>query len=64
MQDFFIPEEELDDVKTRLIQRSINNSMAISGQAGSGKSIIALWKAKQINDLGKSFYFCSLYKGT
>lgn len=57
MQDFFIPEEELDDVKTRLIQRSINNSMAISGCAGSGKSIIALWKAKQINDLGKSFYF-------
>lgn len=57
MQDFFLLEEELDNFQTQLIQRSINNKMAITGCAGSGKSIIALWKAKQINDLGKSFYF-------
>jgi superfamily I DNA/RNA helicase len=57
MQDFFIKEEELDNFQTQLIQRNINRSMVVSGCAGSGKSIIALWKAKQINDLGKSFYF-------
>ncbi len=57
MQDFFLLEEELDNFQTQLIQRSIDNKMAITGCAGSGKSIIALWKAKQINDLGKSFYF-------
>jgi DNA helicase IV len=57
MQDFFIKEEELDNFQTQLIQRNINHSMVVSGCAGSGKSIIALWKAKQINDLGHSFYF-------
>jgi superfamily I DNA/RNA helicase len=57
MQDFFIKEEELDNFQTQLIQRNINRSMVVSGCAGSGKSIIALWKAKQINDLGKTFYF-------
>jgi superfamily I DNA/RNA helicase len=57
MQDFFIKEEELDNFQTQLIQRNINRSMVVSGCAGSGKSIIALWKAKQINDLGRSFYF-------
>lgn len=59
MQEFFIKEEELelDDFQGKLIQRNINHSMVVSGCAGSGKSIIALWKAKQIDDLGKSFYF-------
>lgn len=57
MQDFFLLEEELDNFQTQLIQRSINSKMAVTGCAGSGKSIIALWKAKQINDMGKSFYF-------
>jgi superfamily I DNA/RNA helicase len=57
MQDFFIKEEELDNFQTQLIQRNIDHPMVVSGCAGSGKSIIALWKAKQINDLGKSFYF-------
>lgn len=57
MQDFFIKEEELDNFQTQLIQRNINHSMVVTGCAGSGKSIIALWKAKQINDLGHSFYF-------
>jgi superfamily I DNA and RNA helicase len=57
MQDFFIKEEELDNFQTQLIRRNISHSMVVSGCAGSGKSIIALWKAKQINDLGRSFCF-------
>ena len=57
MQDFFLKEEELDNFQTQLIQRNINHSMVVSGCAGSGKSLIALWKAKQIHDLGESFYF-------
>lgn len=57
MPDFFLKEEELDNFQTQLIQRNVNHSMIVSGCAGSGKSLIALWKAKQINDLGKSFYF-------
>lgn len=50
-QTFFINEDELDDVQMQLLQRRINRSMVVSGCAGSGKSILALWKAKQIQEL-------------
>ena len=36
---------------------NIGRSMIVSGCAGSGKSILALWKAKQIQDMGCSYIF-------
>jgi superfamily I DNA/RNA helicase len=58
-QTFFVNEEELDDFQVQLLQKRIDRSMVISGCAGSGKSILALWKAKQIQDLqdGSSYKF-------
>ena len=50
-QSFFVNEEELDDFQFQLLQKRIDRSMVVSGCAGSGKSILALWKAKQIQDL-------------
>jgi superfamily I DNA/RNA helicase len=56
-QTFFVNEEELDDFQVQLLQKRIDRSMVVSGCAGSGKSILALWKAKQIKDLqGDSSY--------
>lgn len=49
-QTFFVNEDELDDFQVQLLQRRIDRSMVVSGCAGSGKSILALWKAKQIQD--------------
>jgi len=58
-QTFFVNEEELDDFQVQLLQKRIDRSMVVSGCAGSGKSILALWKAKQIQDLkdGSSYKF-------
>ena len=58
-QDFFINEDELDNFQLRLIQKRIDTSMLVSGCAGSGKSILALWKAKQIQELlnGETYLF-------
>lgn len=58
-QQFFVNEEELDDFQVQLLQKRIDRSMVVSGCAGSGKSILALWKAKQIQDLqdGLSYKF-------
>ena len=69
-QHFFVSEEELDDFQYALLHkravpgagsdsRGISgfNSMIISGCAGSGKSILALWKAKQIQEAGYSYKF-------
>jgi len=50
-QTFFVNEEELDGFQEQLLQKRIERSMVVSGCAGSGKSILALWKAKQIQDL-------------
>jgi superfamily I DNA and RNA helicase len=47
-KDFFIKESDLDDYQRNLLYRTIDQSMVVSGCAGSGKSIIALHKAKQI----------------
>jgi len=58
-QKFFINEDELDNFQVQLLQRRIDQSLVVSGCAGSGKSILALWKAKQIQELpdGASYKF-------
>ena len=57
-RNFYINESELDNYQIQIVQRRINNSFIVKGCAGSGKSILALWKVKQIQEEGKgSFYF-------
>jgi superfamily I DNA/RNA helicase len=58
-QMFFVNEEELDDFQVQLLQKRIDRSIVVSGCAGSGKSILALWKAKQIQDMqdGSTYRF-------
>lgn len=53
--EFFIDYSSLDDFQRQLIDRKNNKSMVVSGSAGSGKSLIALHKAKQIAALGESY---------
>ena len=61
-QNFFVTEEELDNFQIQLLQKRIDRSMIVSGCAGSGKSILALWKAKHIQDLpGKPTYVFIVY---
>jgi len=57
-RSFYIRESEFDDYQVKIIQRRIDNSFIVKGCAGSGKSILALWKVKQIQEESKgSFYF-------
>lgn len=53
--EFFIDYSKLDDFQRQLIDRKNNRHMVVSGTAGSGKSLIALHKAKQVAALGKSY---------
>lgn len=52
-RNFYVKEDQLDDYQLKVINRKSDNSCIIKGCAGSGKSILALWKAKQIQDEGK-----------
>lgn len=48
-RNFFIQETQLDDYQ-HLVINSTASSLVVKGCAGSGKSILALWKAKRIQD--------------
>lgn len=56
-RDFYVKEEELDDYQVKIINKRTDSSLIVKGCAGSGKSILALWKAKQIQENGNSFLF-------
>ncbi|WP_400263094.1 3'-5' exonuclease [Sphingobacterium sp. SG20118] len=60
-RDFYIRESELDDYQVKIINRRTDNSFIVKGCAGSGKSILALWKAKQIQDDKKGSFLFIVY---
>jgi len=57
-RDFFIKESELDDYQVVVLQKRVDKPSIVKGCAGSGKSILALHRVKQIQEekIG-SFYF-------
>ena len=53
-KDFYV--ENPDDIQARILDKTLDQSLVVSGCAGSGKSIIALHKAKQIqNEKGNNY---------
>ena len=55
-RSFYVKDTELDDYQFKVINKKTDNSYIVKGCAGSGKSILALWKAKQIQDEQKGSY--------
>lgn len=52
LKEFNVNKNSLDLEQIGLIDRELENSMIVSGCAGSGKSVIAMYKAQQIIDEG------------
>ncbi len=55
-RSFYVRDSELDDYQRIIINKRTDNSFIVKGCAGSGKSILALWKAKQIQNENKGSY--------
>ena len=55
-RSFYVKDSELDDYQVKVINKKTDNSYIVKVCAGSGKSILALWKAKQIQDEHKGTY--------
>lgn len=53
--EFYIDYSKLDDIQRGFVDRKINKSMVVTGTAGSGKSVIALHKAKQVANITDSY---------
>ncbi len=49
-KNFYIKESEQDDFQVKIVNRRTDTSFIVKGCAGSGKTILALWKAKQIQN--------------
>ena len=52
-KSFMVKESELDDVQRNLIDNMFDKNIIVSGCAGSGKSVIALHKAKRVQNENK-----------
>ena len=50
--EFFIDYAKLDDIQRSFVDRQVNRHMVVTGTAGSGKSLIALHKAREVSKLG------------
>jgi superfamily I DNA/RNA helicase len=55
-RSFYVKDSELDDYQVAIVNKRTDNSFIVKGCAGSGKSILALWKAKQIQNEGRGTY--------
>ncbi|MBR2196131.1 MAG: DNA/RNA helicase [Salinivirgaceae bacterium] len=53
--EFYIDYAKLDDIQRGFVNRKLNKSMVVTGTAGSGKSLIALHKAKQVANITDSY---------
>ena len=53
VNDWDVTEESMDDDQLDLIEYTDDKSMLVAGCAGSGKSVIAMHKAEQLNAKGK-----------
>lgn len=60
-KDWMIKVSELDDLQLRIFNATHDKSSVISGCAGSGKSVLALIKAKKIQDLFGNNYIIIVF---
>lgn len=57
LQSFALSKSELDAYQVLVLDKKIDRTLIVTGCAGSGKSVLAIHKAKELKDQGKSFLF-------
>lgn len=57
MDEWFLNESELDDEQRNVLNLPPTASRVVYGAAGSGKTLLALWRAKEIQNLMKDSTF-------
>lgn len=60
-EKWFINESELDDYQYEIKQLDTRLSYAIQGCAGSGKTILALWRAKELQESKKGTFIMIVF---
>lgn len=60
-EKWFINESELDDYQYAIKELDPNRSYVIQGCAGSGKTILALWRAKELQESKRGSFFVLVF---
>lgn len=60
-ESWYINESELDDYQIKIVRRSLNSSFIVKGCAGSGKTVLALWRAKELAEQGNDDYLIIVF---
>jgi DNA helicase IV len=60
-EKWFINESELDDYQYAIKELDSKRSYVIQGCAGSGKTILALWRAKELQESSKGSFFVLVF---
>jgi superfamily I DNA/RNA helicase len=60
-ESWYINESELDDFQVKIVRRNLNSSFIVKGCAGSGKTVLALWRAKEIAEQGNHNYLIIVF---
>jgi superfamily I DNA/RNA helicase len=60
-EKWYINESELDDFQVRIVRRKLHSSFIVKGCAGSGKTVLALWRAKELAESGENNYLVIVF---
>lgn len=60
-EKWYINESELDDFQVRIVRRKLESSFIVKGCAGSGKTVLALWRAKELAEKGEDSYLVIVF---
>lgn len=60
-RNFYLDEDKFDPYQMKVINRRSDDNFIVQGCAGSGKSILALWKAKDIQNKKGGSYLIVVY---
>jgi superfamily I DNA/RNA helicase len=58
---WYINESELDDFQVQVIRKRLDSSFLVKGCAGSGKTVLALWRAKELAEKGEQSYLVVVF---
>ena len=60
-EKWYINESELDDFQVKIVRRKLESSFIVKGCAGSGKTVLALWRAKELAEKGEESYLVIVF---
>lgn len=60
-ESWYINESELDDYQVNIVRRNLQSSFIVKGCAGSGKTVLALWRAKELAEQGNGDYLIIVF---